>query len=238
MTAASTGLGHTRGRAIAVYEIRPAEHDDLPGMADVLERRRTAAKSALVQLPADDGLARFVVQGAADFATLVLTEDAQVLGWLALGGDLPDLGWSAAERAEPSLVVASACGDPRPEHRRVAHLMTLWCLDYAAGAACGAAWVRRMVSGPGRMRQLCAGEGWVCLRPACGSVVYLLQQRPRALPGLSALIRTAPEVTGCIATGRGLAAAAVGGPASGHEAGRDERSPASLIPVVDKDDDA
>lgn len=82
------------------------------------------------------------------FPVWVLVEgDVQVVGFTTLFEEAPTLGWSAAERREPSFYLSTSFTDPSYHPYRPARLMALWAVDRAARQ--GRAWVRRVCTDTG-----------------------------------------------------------------------------------------
>ncbi|MFB7511165.1 hypothetical protein ACFC0P_48760, partial [Streptomyces broussonetiae] len=67
-----------------------------------------------------------------DMALMLLVEDSAIVGCFALYATTPGWTWTASEHAEPSMNLAMMHTHPDQRGARLADLMTLWVLDYAA----------------------------------------------------------------------------------------------------------
>jgi hypothetical protein len=180
----------TRDEA-SVYEMRPATGEDRQVAHELLQARDDWARQRGL-LPADSIAIRVLIGDAAnDMALMLLAEDNDVVGCLVLQATTPSRGWTPSERAEPSMGLAMMYTHPDQYGCKLARLMTLWVLDYAARRpGPELQWVRCSV--PNRLARYFLEElGWNEARvthDGQGRRCAQMQQRPRRLPGLSALV--------------------------------------------------
>ncbi|MEU8976042.1 hypothetical protein AB0D11_43895 [Streptomyces monashensis] len=191
------GTGHrlalTRNE-IFVYEMRPATVNDHQAVRSLLRARDGWAHRRRL-LPADSIALRVLIEHAGDDMTLMLlTQDSDVAGCVALYATTPGWSWTANERAEPSMSLAMMHTHPDQHGAGLAGLTTLWVLDYTARhTSPELEWVRCSV--PDNRLALYFREelGWHQVRvthTTQGQRYAQLQQPPRPVPGLSALIRS------------------------------------------------
>ncbi|MDF3141082.1 MULTISPECIES: hypothetical protein [unclassified Streptomyces] len=127
-----------------------------------------------------------------DMALMLLAEDDAVVGCMAIYATTPEWGWTPSERTEVSMSVALMYTHPDQHGGHLARLMTLWVLDYAARRPDPEPkWVRCTVPNLQLARYFRDDLGWNEVRVIVDGQRprrVQMQQRPRQMPGLSALI--------------------------------------------------
>ncbi|WP_342791169.1 GNAT family N-acetyltransferase [Streptomyces montanus] len=172
--------------------MRPAAEDDRTAVTDLLQARDDWIRQR--GLPPSDAVAvRALIGDSGDDMTLmVLAEDDEIVGSVVLYATTPSWGWTASERAEPSLGLATMYTHPAHHGGGLGRLMTLWALDYAARRTdLQLQWVRGSVHGERLMHHFRDELGWDDVRHTRDRSLqrtFQMQQRPRELPGLRALI--------------------------------------------------
>ncbi|MGW2426665.1 hypothetical protein ACWC0C_47285 [Streptomyces sp. NPDC001709] len=146
-------------------------------------------------LPPDSIALRVLIGNAGDdLALMLLMGDKAVMGCAVLYATTPGWTWTASERAEPSMSLAMMHTHPDQRGTRLAGLMTLWVLNYAAQHTNPELqWVRCSV--PDNRLACCFREdlGWQqgrVTRDAQGRRYAQMQRRPRRAPGLPALLKS------------------------------------------------
>lgn len=129
---------------------------------------------------AADGLAAQATQP--EFPVWVLTDHDRVIGCTSLYDESPAWFWTASERAEPALFMATTVTDPDYAGQRVGCRIAWWALDHAART--GHRWVRRGTTEPRLVRYYRDVQGWEVVREKArdGTTVTGLTRRARRLP--------------------------------------------------------
>ena len=118
-------------------------------------------------------------------------DDGRVLGVTSLYAECPAFLFTEAERAEPSIFLATTVTDPAYAGQRLGCLIAWWTLDHAHQA--GRTWVRRGTGPyPGLVRYYTDVQGWSLLRTVerKGTTVHGFQRRAEPQPTLAGLIAT------------------------------------------------
>ncbi|MEU6510985.1 hypothetical protein [Streptomyces sp. NPDC046942] len=191
---------------ILMYQMRPATDDDRQGIHELLRARDDWARRRGL-LPPDSIALRVLIGNAGDdMALMLLTKDQAVVGCVVLYATTPGWTWTASERAEPSMTLAMMHTHPDQRGSRLAGLMTLWVLDYAARhTSPELQWVRCTVPDnrlASYFREELRWQQVRVTRDAQGRRYTQMQKHPRHVPGLSAVIKSdAPPllVTGDLA---------------------------------------
>ena len=185
-----------------MYEMRPATTNDWQPVSTMISLRELwLCERGLRSHGEGNAIRGLIGQNDETTKVMVLVEDDQILGCTVLISKPPLTGWTEAERAEPSLIMAMTHTHPAPAYRgdRLGWLMTLWVLDYAARLEDEVRWVRCTVADKRLMCHLRDNHGWQYVRSAHDpqrGIVHLLQHRSQAKPGLSALVAS-PESDHC-----------------------------------------
>ncbi|WP_159039810.1 GNAT family N-acetyltransferase [Streptomyces sp. TP-A0356] len=177
---------------ILVYEMRPATDDDRQVVHELLRARDDWARRHGL-LPADSIALRVLIGNTGDdMALMLLTENNDAVGCVVLHATSPVWRWTFSERAEPSMSLATMYTHPDQRDAGLARLMTLWVLDYAARRTdLELQWVRCTVPDNRLACYFREELGWQevrVTRDGLGRRYAKMQQRPRRLPQLSALI--------------------------------------------------
>ncbi|MET9661545.1 hypothetical protein [Streptomyces sp. NPDC006510] len=165
-----------------MYEIRPAQKDDLPHVQALVKARlrtlelRGVARGMLTLTDAERAASELVV----------MTWDAQVVGAVTLIAHMPHRGWTVREAAQPAFEVAFMVTDPGPGSVVLGWLLTRWAADLAART--GHVFIRARVPSSRLAEHFHTSLGWEHVRPVrngSGSVHSLMQHpavRSLALP--------------------------------------------------------
>jgi hypothetical protein len=129
----------------------------------------------------------------------VLLDGGRVIGSTCAYDETPPTGWTAAERAESAIFLATTVTDPAYRHLKPGRLIALWALDHAARS--GAEWVRRGTTEDGLVRYYRDVQGWELMHsvPVGDRTVHMLGRRAEPVPHLPELtpgILPVPGVTG------------------------------------------
>ncbi|MFJ5035897.1 hypothetical protein ACIQB5_49835 [Streptomyces sp. NPDC088560] len=177
-----------------VYEMRPATDEDGPVVHELLRARNDWARRRGLLLPDSIALRVLIGNDGDNMALMLLAEDNAVVGCFILYATTPGWTWTVGERAEPSMSLAMMHTHPDQHGARLADLMTLWVLDYAARrTGPELQWVRCSVPDNQLSRYFREELGWHQVRVARnaqGQRHAQMQRRPQRLPELSALIRS------------------------------------------------
>ncbi|MFF7145731.1 GNAT family N-acetyltransferase [Streptomyces sp. SID2888] len=175
-----------------MYEIRPATGDDRQVVHELLQARDGWARQRGL-LSADSVALRALIGNTGDdMALMLLTENNDIVGCVVLHAITPAWRWTASERAEQSMSLATMYTHPHQRGAGLARLMTLWILDYAARRTDPELqWVRCLVPDNRLACYFREELGWHEVRvthDGLGRRYVQMQQRPRRLLRLSALI--------------------------------------------------
>lgn len=175
-----------------MYELRPATDDDRQAVHALLQAREDWARQRGL-LPADSIALRVLIGNTGDdMALMLLTENNNVVGCVVIHATTPEWRWTASERAEPSMSLATMYTHPDQRDAGLARVMTLWVLNYAARRTDPELqWVRCSVPDNRLARYFREELGWHQVRvtrDGLGRRYAQMQQRPRHLPRPSVLI--------------------------------------------------
>ncbi|MFJ5726396.1 GNAT family N-acetyltransferase [Streptomyces sp. NPDC093149] len=165
-----------------MYEIRPAQEDDLPHVQALVRARlrtlklRGVARGMLTLADAERAASEHVV----------MTWDAQVVGAVTLIAHMPRRERTERDAAQPAFEVAFMVTDPAPGSEVLGWLLTRWAADLAART--GHVFIRARVPDSRLAEHFHTSLGWEHVRPVhtgTGSVYSLMQHpavRSPALP--------------------------------------------------------
>lgn len=172
--------------------MRSATEDDRPAVHELLQARDAWARPRGLVLPDSISVRVLLDDADDDMALMVLEEDRQLVGCAVLHATTPGWGWTPSERAEPSTSLATMYTHPAHHDTGLGRLMVLWVLDYAARRTdTEQLWVRCCVQDTRLMQHFRDELGFDDVhhtRDGNMRRIYQMQQRPRELPGLRALI--------------------------------------------------
>ncbi|WP_433294354.1 GNAT family N-acetyltransferase [Actinoplanes sp. CA-030573] len=143
--------------------MRPATADDEKPLAELIHARSDwlQARGLADWHAAADELAAQAADP--EIPTWVLTANVvEVIGCTTLYEESPASLWTAQERAEPAIFMATTVIDPAYAGQRIGCHLAWWVLDYAARA--GRTAVRRGTIEPGLVRYYRDAQGWTVVR--------------------------------------------------------------------------
>lgn len=171
-----------------MYRMREATGDDSPAIAEMIRERSAWLNSRELGHCASESITEFARQaGDPAFPVWVLEHASGRVDGCTSAFDeraLPAWGFTEAERAEPSLFLASSFTRPNPH--RLGRLIARWALDRAARR--GQRWVRRGTVDAPLAAYYEQDQGWTPVRVAERVQddelvkVYLFQRPSERLP--------------------------------------------------------
>ncbi|MFD9124666.1 GNAT family N-acetyltransferase [Kitasatospora sp. NPDC059571] len=172
-----------------MYQMREATASDARPIAEMVRARSAWLSARGLGECADMADVYGSQAGDPVFPVWVLEHESDgVVGCTSTFGNeaLPEFAFSEAERAEPTLFLATTFTVPNPH--RLGRLIAWWALSRAAAE--GLTWVRRGTGQEQLARYYQEAQGWELLRVVDrrGAKVFFLQRAAEAVPELADLM--------------------------------------------------